>query len=127
MKAIRITTILLLLIVAANALVAGYLFIVDPSGVKLNIPLSTLSHSPFNNFLIPGIILFTMNGVLNLVAAVATILKLKIHPSLVVWQGIILIGWVVIQIIFLQNFNFLHLIMILIGLTLFVFGNRLNV
>jgi hypothetical protein len=127
MKVIRITTILLLLVVAANALVAGYLFIVDPSGVKLNIPLSTLSHSPFNNFLIPGIILFTMNGVLNLVAAVAIILKLKIHPLLVVWQGIILIGWVVIQIILLQNFNFLHLIMIIIGLTLFVFGNRLNV
>ena len=127
MKAIRLTTILLLLIVAANALVAGYLFIVDPSGAKLNIPLSMLSHSPFTNFLVPGIILFTVNGVFNLIAAVTIILRLKIYPTLVVWQGIILIGWITIQIILLQNFNFLHSIMIIIGLTLFVLGNRLNV
>ncbi len=127
MKAIRLTTILLLLIVAINGLAAGYLFIIDPSGAKLNIPVSILSHSPFYNFLIPGIILFTVNGIFNLIAAIATILRLKIYPNLVVWQGIILIGWIAIQIILLQNFNLLHLIMIIIGLTLFVFGNRLNV
>lgn len=127
MKAIRITAIILLVIVSINALVAGYLFIIDPSGSKMKIPVSYLQHSPFSNFLVPGIVLFLVNGILSLVAAMATILKLKIYPALIVWQGILLLGWIVAQIILLQHFNFLHLLMGTIALSLFVLGNRLNI
>ena len=127
MKNIRITAVILLLIVAVNALVAGYLFIIDPSGSTLQIPVSWLRYSPFNNFLIPGIILFTVNGVFNLIVATATILNLKKYPSLIVWQGILLIGWIVIQIILLHNLNFLHVIFGIVGIILFILGNRLNI
>lgn len=127
MKTIRIITIALLLLIAVNALIAGYLFIIDPSGSRLQIPVSRLQYSPFTNFLIPGIVLFTVNGVFNLVAAIATIIKLKIYPTLIVWQGIVLIGWIVIQVGLLQDFNFLHFTLGFMGMLLFVFGNRLNV
>lgn len=127
MKTIRITTVILLLLVAINAVIAGYLFIIDPSGSKLKIPLSVLEYSPFKDFLIPGIILFTVNGIFNFVAATLTIFKWKNYPALIVWQGIILIGWIVIQVIMLREFNLLHFVLASIGILLFTFGNRLNV
>ena len=127
MKAIRFSAITLLLFVAINALAAGYLFISDPSGSRLQIPLSSLKHAPFKDFLIPGIVLFIVNGLFNIIAAAAAILNFKHYPTLIAWQGCILIGWIVIQIIMLQQINFLHIALIIIGLTLFMLGNRLNV
>lgn len=127
MKTFRLVAITLLLIVAVNAIVAGYLFMTDPSGSTLKIPISWLRYSPFHTFLVPGIILFTVNGLFNLIAAAATIFNLKNYPTLIVWQGILLIGWIVVQIILLRDLNFLHVIFGVIGMALFVLGNRLNV
>jgi len=126
MKALRISTIIILLIVAVNALLAGYSMITDSSGTRLQMPVSWLQHSPFSTYLIPGIILFITNGVLNLVAAVFTIFQWKNYPALIVWQGIILIGWIVIQVIMLQTFIFLHGLLLGIGFWLFIFGIRLS-
>lgn len=127
MKKTRISAITLLLIVAINALVAGYLFIKDPTGSGLQIPLSTLRYSPFSDFFIPGVILFTVNGVFNLIVATATLFKLKYYPALIAWQGLLLIGWIIIQIILLRDINLLHIILTVVGFTLFSIGNRLNV
>lgn len=127
MKAFRLAAIILLLIVAINAIIAGYLFITDPSGSALKIPVSWLRYSPFHTFLVPGIILFTANGLFNLIAATAAIFRLKNYPALIVFQGILLSGWIAVQIIMLRDLNFLHVILGLIGMALFVLGNRLNV
>lgn len=127
MKTFRLIAITLLLIVAVNAIVAGYLFMTDPSGSALKIPISWLRYSPFHTFLVPGIILFTVNGLFNLIAAAATIFNLKNYPTLIVWQGILLIGWIVVQILLLRDLNFLHVIFGILGMALFVLGNRLNV
>jgi len=69
MKNIRILSIVFLLIVAVNALMAGYSFIVQPDGRGLGVPLSMLRHSPFTDFFLPGLVLFIVNGVMNLVVA----------------------------------------------------------
>jgi hypothetical protein len=126
MKAFRVAAIILLLIVAINAIIAGYLFITDPSGSALKIPVSWLRYSPFHTFLVPGIILFTVNGLFNLIAAAAAIFRLKNYPALIVLQGILLSGWIAVQIIMLRDLNFLHVILGMIGMALFVLGNRLN-
>ncbi|HET6225827.1 MAG TPA: hypothetical protein VFF27_06080 [Bacteroidia bacterium] len=127
MKTIRIVAIILLVLVSVNALVAGYLLMTDPTGNKMQLPLTLLLHSPFNNFLIPGIILFLVNGVFALITALLTIFKHQNYSILVSWQGVFLIGWIVIQIILIREFNMLHLIIGSIGILLFMFGNRLNV
>lgn len=127
MKTLRTITILLLLFVALNAVVAGYLFMIDPSGTKLHMHVSWLSNSPFSNFLIPGIILFMVNGIFNLLVATATVLKLKNHARLIVVQGILLICWIITQIILTQHLHFLHFFLVGIGIALFMLGNRLDV
>ena len=127
MRAIRITTILLLLFTGIGALVAGWLFMADPSGASMRIGTEALQHSPFTDFSIPGAVLFVAIGLLSVWAALAALFRRKDHPRLIVFQGMILLGWIVIQMILLQDVSFLHVVFGVIGVVLFVFGNRLNV
>jgi hypothetical protein len=66
----------LLLFLGLSALGGGALLIVSPSGKLLGgLPLSILDHSPFSDFLIPGIILFLVLGLSPCLLAVALIKK----------------------------------------------------
>lgn len=119
MKNIRILAIVFLFIVAVNALLAGYSFIVEPDGSGLGIPLSMLRHSPFADFFVPGLVLFFVNGVLNLFAAGVVIWnKWPARYLLLALQGILLTGWIAVQVLMLREFNFLHGIMGCIGIFL---------
>ena len=127
MKTIRIMTRLLLIIISTNALLAGYSFMTDSSGGGMNISIDKLQFSPFNNFFIPGLILFISIGLFSFFTAVLTIFRFRNHASFIVYQSIILIGWIVIQIIMLREINLLHVVFLFLGVILFTFGNRLNV
>ena len=52
---------------ALSGLGGGVFLITDPTEETLNLPLSFLINSPFPNYLIPGIILFTVLGVYPLI------------------------------------------------------------
>jgi hypothetical protein len=57
-KTARNVLLFLLMFLALGAIVGGGALIPSPSGELLKMPLSNLGSSPFNSFLIPGIILF---------------------------------------------------------------------
>jgi hypothetical protein len=120
---LRITAIVLLFIVAINALAAGYSFITDPSGKGLGITTAYLKPSaPFKNFFIPGMVLFLVNGVLSIIIAIIAINKKRIYPLLLMVQGCILIGWIGIQLLMVTTFHPLHLIIGSIGIGLLYIG-----
>ena len=81
----------------AGAIVGGWLLILYPNGSGFGIPLYVLKYSPFNDFLIPGIVLFVMNGILSFVVLSMLILKKKNYPWFVVAEGAILLGWIVFK------------------------------
>ena len=58
-----------------GAVSGGLVLVIDPSGGLIKMPLTILKNSPFNNFLIPGIILLVMLGVVPLVVSYALITK----------------------------------------------------
>jgi hypothetical protein len=123
----RITAIVLLIIVALNALAAGYSFIVEPSGNDLGISTDYLREfGPFSDYLIPGLILFTVIGVWSVAIAVLAVLKFKHYPFLILAQGCILVGWIAIQLLLVTAFHPLHLIIGLTGITLILFGWLIN-
>lgn len=64
---------ILQLFVALGAVVAGAMFIIEPSGRLLQAPPEMLKSSPFNNFLLPGLILFCVNGIGQAFAGVLTL------------------------------------------------------
>jgi len=121
-KPVRIVSIVLLFLIGINAIAAGCAFVIDPSGRALGITTELLKHSPFTNFLIPGILLFGAIGLLSISIAVLTIRNVKTYPYLILLQGCIITGWIVIQIIFLQIFHPLHLIIGVSGIFLVING-----
>ena len=126
MKALRIIAILLLLFNSTGALFGGWSFINDPTGADLKIPLTYLEHSPFNNFLVPGIVLFTINGLFGLLTLLWTVFERKKYAWLIIIQGILLIGWIIVQMIMLREIYYLQFIFGGIGLVLLLIGITLN-
>jgi hypothetical protein len=95
----------------------------DPSGETLGMPLRFLEHSPFENFLVPGIILFIVNGLFSLLFAIMAMLRFLNYSWLVIFQGFILLGWLIIQIIMIREFYApLHVLYFIIGLLLIATG-----
>ena len=122
MRILQIFGILLLLITSIGALAAGYSLIVDPSGQGIQLPLEYLDHSPFSNFLIPGITLFTVIGLFGLIVLVTSIARMKNYNLLQMGYGVLLTGWIIIQVIMLQFTYYLHFVFGFIGVYMIVLG-----
>jgi hypothetical protein len=119
---LRFASISLLLLTAINATVAGVLFIMDPSGHKMGMSVSYLKNSPFHSYLIPGIVLLIVNGLLNFIEAFLFFKKKPFASILIIIQGMLLCGWIVIQVIMVKDISPLHIIMFTIGAILTISG-----
>ena len=130
------TFILLFLIVfqVISAVPAGWVLISDPSGEKSGLPIKLLDQSPFDNFLIPGLFLFFILGLLPLQILYGLITKkeLKIFQKLNIYKnchwsltysyylGLVLILWINMQLYFKIEFGLLHLIYAILGLLIII-------
>lgn len=86
---------------ALSGLAGGIGLILDPTGASLGIPQEWLSNSPFNDYLIPGIILFTVLGIFPAFVSVG-LWKEKYWG----WLGSLSLGtalliWIIVEIIFI--------------------------
>lgn len=121
-KFLNVVASLLLLFNGIGALYGGLNFITHPDGSSMQMSTDLLKNSPFQNYFIPGIILFLANGVLSLGVLIALALKYRHSAFLVMVQGTILTGWILIQVILIQTVIVLHFIMGVVGVVLFVVG-----
>jgi peptidoglycan/LPS O-acetylase OafA/YrhL len=86
-----------------SGILGGFGLISDPSGESLQIPLDWLEGSPFDNYLIPGIILFFILGIFPLIvlfglwknAVWSWYGALLLGVALIIWIGveILIIGY----------------------------------
>jgi len=86
-----------------GALFGGGALILAPDGHLLGMPTKLLAGSPFPNFLVPGIILFTFVGLAPLLAAAITVRRLALAPIAAVVVGLTLIGWVSVEMVVLAG------------------------
>jgi hypothetical protein len=122
-KSLRAVALFLLFFNGVGAIYGGSMLIYDPTGSLLQLPVGVLEISPFNNYLIPGIILFIANGLLSIFIAVVTIRKANRYPELIIFQGLILTGWLTIQIIMLRMFYPpMHITCYLVGAGMIAMG-----
>ncbi len=102
------------LFVGIGAIFGGSAAIINPEG-PLGITVDALKNSPFNNFLIPGIILFTIIGLGNIFSALMFRFKSKFQGYISgVFSGALVI-WIVVQCIMLETVVFLHILYFMIG------------
>lgn len=123
----RIAALVLLLFNGIGAIYGGYLFIAAPDGSLMHMPLNFLEHSPFTNFLIPGIILIIFNGVFSLFTSVCLLLRTKRYPLMIILQGVILLIWITVQIVMIRNYDdVLHTTFLAVGAALIFLGWKMQ-
>jgi hypothetical protein len=118
----RLLAIVLLIFNGISALAGGWVLIAAPDGAMMQMPLDMLRYSPFTNFLIPGIILSVMNGISSVIVCIFSIRRWKNYHALIIYQGYVLLGWIVVQIGMIRSFHILHLMYGLTGIILIVLG-----
>lgn len=121
-KVLYYTTIVLLLLTAIPAIVGGWSLMMHPSGKDLGLPIEALKNSPFYDFFYPGIILFLVIGILGVIALVFVLLKAKQYYKYPIFQGLLLLGWLIVQILFKIHYPELQYPYIFFGILLVVFG-----
>ena len=127
LNSLRITAILILVIVGLNALAAGYSFIADPSGKGLNLTTAYLKETaPFKNYLVPGVVLFVLNGVLPITIALLALARQNRYSLLILLQGLILVAWIFFQLMMVTAFHPLHAVIGCAGLLLMIIGRILE-
>lgn len=119
---IKIVSVVLLLFNGVGAFYGGGSLILHPDGSGLQMPLDILKSSPFSDFLIPGIILFIVNGLGSFFALFAVLFNQKKNYLFVMAEGVVLCGWIVIQIIMIKQLLTLHYVMFTTGVLLIVTG-----
>jgi len=100
--------------------------ILDPSGGMLHMPLSLLEHSPFHSYLMPGIILLVTNGLVAVVVFVAAVRRVESYGNLVATQGVVIAGWITVEVSFLRTVVWPHYVYLAVGLVLIVCGLALR-
>lgn len=100
----------LLAFVGLTAGVCGIQMIIFPDGSGLDLPVSLLGPTPFNSFVIPGLILaFVVGG-----SSMAALFFRLAHKSRwyfwTISAGMILCGWIIGQMLLVQAANWLHFV-----------------
>jgi hypothetical protein len=112
----------LLAFLGLGAIGGGAVLIVSPSGKLMGMPLFILNPSPFSDFLIPGIILFLVPGVIPLLLILALLnkptSKLAEHFNYyadmhwawtyTIYIAFVLIFWIQIEMVLLSAVSWLH-------------------
>jgi hypothetical protein len=115
MKKINRLLFVLHVFVGLGAIGGGLMAILNPEGPG-GMPTDALKNSPFDNFLIPGIILFTIIGLGNVLSAGSILANSNYRGYISGVFSWALVIWIVVQCIMLQMVVSLHVIFFVIGL-----------
>ncbi len=123
---LEIILIILMFFLSLGALAGGILLIEDSSGGNFGFTLEMLEHSPFTNYLIPGLFLAIFLGVVPLIVGILLIKKYKHGLFLSNLIGILLLLWIVVEVIFLRDIAFLHIFYFLLGILIIVLATFIS-
>lgn len=126
---LRLIAFTLLFFNGAGALYGGASLMFHPDGSGLRLSPALLLHTPFPDYMIPGFILFTVNGLFSITALLLGATRYRGYERYVTAQGILLAGWLAVQILMIRTLDIMHLVMGLTAGGLILSGmaiNRLN-
>ena len=113
------------LFVGLGALPVGLNLVLWPDGSGIGLPLDLLKDSPFPDFFIPGLVLFAVNGLCNLIAAVITFRRRRRAGVIGIFLGIFLALWILIQAYLIGWVTWLQPLYLAIGLVEILLSVRL--
>ena len=108
--------------IGLGAVAGGLGLALDPSGESLGIPLELLDETPFATFLIPGIVLFAVNGLCSLTGAIASFARHRYAGHAAIVLGVFLIAWILAQVYWFAGFHWLHWLYLCLGIVELALG-----
>jgi hypothetical protein len=116
----------LLLFVGIASLIGGLAVILEPGGESLGVSVDLLINSPFENFLIPGTILFAVIGLTSLLVSYLTFKQHLISGGATIILGFTMIIWIVLQVYWIGWLNGLQPTFLVIGFVEIILGYVLH-
>jgi hypothetical protein len=104
------------LITALGALPVGLMMMADPNGSPIGMPSEWIEGSIFGSYFVPGLYLFTMNGLGMLLAAGLTVVRHWFAPW---WTGTLAVGliiWITVQFVLISETMWLQWFFLATGL-----------
>ena len=103
---------------AVGAVPVGIMFLADPTGRAVGLPGGWIEATPLGSYLIPGLYLIAMNGVMMLVTAALSAMRHRLAPWLTGVLGVGLIVWILVEIVLLPETMLLTWIFLATGAVL---------
>lgn len=108
---------------AVSAVFGGGMLVLDPTGASMELPLSWLEGTPFNDYLVPGLVLLGVLGLGSFVTVYGILRRTDWAWHAAVGLGLALVTWIVVQIALIRLFHWLHVLygglgLLLVGLAL---------
>ena len=102
--------------IGIGAVAGGLALVLDPSGGNLQMPLYLLDNTPFADFLVPGIVLFAVNGLGSLAGAVASFTRRRYAGEVAIALGAFLVAWILVQVYWIAGIHWLHWLYLSLGI-----------
>ncbi|MES2780518.1 MAG: hypothetical protein V4651_11530 [Bacteroidota bacterium] len=118
---LKIIVSLLLLTNSIAAMYGGGHLTIQPDSMSQDL----LEHTLFSDYLLPGIVLFITNGLFSFIVLGSIWLDHLNYYFLIILQGAVLTGWIILQILFIQNIYSLHILLGSVGIALMIGGTLL--
>ena len=102
-------------LIGVGAVAGGLALVLDPSGQRLGTPIELLEKTPFATFLIPGIVLFIVNGLGSLAGAIASFARQRYAGGMALALGAFLVAWIAVQ-VYWMGLHWLHTLYFCLGI-----------
>ncbi len=125
-KAISYSTGTMLSLIGLGGLVAGSGLMLQPDGGGLGFTLELLKNSPFEDFLIPGIFLFVINGMASLVGAFLVFTNNRFSGVGTAVLGVAMVIWIAAEVYWVGWVSWLQPTFLVVGAIELALGYFLN-
>ena len=112
------------LALGTTAFVSGGVMLLDPFGATMGLEIEWLAGTPFQDYFVPGLILFSVLGLGSFVALYGIARRRQWAWWAAVSLGVALVGWIVTQVLLLRMYHALQLIYGTLGVVLILLAVR---
>lgn len=104
------------LFVGIGAVASGVGFILNPDGSNLGLSVELLKDSPFNDFLVPGITLLSINGFGSIIGSFFSFRRHLLAGKIAMTLGCVMVIWISAQVYWINLISWLQPVFLVVGI-----------